>query len=112
METLRDRSAISRPSTHGARPPLEAVSLSSSCGMVNTFAGPLLPAQLVRSPVLPQFARAACPAFSSDVDADVCRWGDGLHSCSCSSEQVYFADVPSAVHKCTLSLPILSEGRS
>jgi len=112
METLSDRSAVSLPSTHGARPPLEAVSLSSSCGMVNTFAAPLLRAQPVRSPVLPQSARAACPAFSSDVDADVCRWGDGLHSCSCSSEQAYLADVPSAVHKGTLSLPILSEGRS
>jgi len=65
---------------HGARPPLEAVSLSSSSGMVNKFAAPLLRAQPVRSPVLPQSARAACSAFSPDVDADVCRWGDGLHS--------------------------------
>jgi len=31
-------------------------------------------------PALPQSARAACSAFLPDVDADVCRWGDGLHS--------------------------------
>ena len=79
-ETPSDRSAMSLPSTHGARPQLEAVSLSSSSGMVNTFAAPLLRAQPVRSPVLPQSARAACSAFSPDVDADVCRWVDGLHS--------------------------------
>jgi len=75
-----DRPAMSLPSTHGARPPLGAVSLSSSSGMLNKFAAPLLRAQPVRSPVPPLSARAACPAFSPDVDADVCRWGDGLHS--------------------------------
>jgi hypothetical protein len=63
-----------------ARPPLEAVSLSSSSGMVHTFAAPLLRAQPVRSPVLPQSARAACSAFSPDVGADVRRLGDGSHS--------------------------------
>ena len=71
---------LSLPSTHRARPLLEAVSLSSSSGMLNTFAAPLLRAQPVRWPVLPQSARAACSAFSPDVDADGCRWGDGLHS--------------------------------
>jgi hypothetical protein len=80
METPRGRSVMSLPSTHGVRPPLEAFSLSSSSGMVNKFAAPLLRAQPVRSSVLPQSARAACSAFSPDVDADVCRWGDGLHS--------------------------------
>src|SRR4029079_8794213 len=95
---------------HGARPPLAAVSPSSSRGLVNTFAAALLRAQPVRSPVLPQSARAACSAFLPDVDADVCRWGDGLHSCLCSLEPAYLAIVPSAAHKCTLSLRILSEG--
>ena len=89
-----DRAVMSLLSTPRARPPLEAVSLSSSSGMVNKFAAPLLRAQPVRLPVLPQSARAACAAFSPDVDADVCRWGDGLHSSSCSSEQAYLADVP------------------
>jgi hypothetical protein len=62
--------------------------------MTNTFAAALLRAQPVRAPVLPLSGRAACPAFSPDVDADVCRLSDGLHSCSDSSEQTYLADVP------------------
>jgi len=62
--------------------------------MVNKFAALWLRAQPVRSLVPQQFARAACYAFSPDVDADVCRWGGGLHSWSCSSEQAYLADVP------------------
>ena len=62
------------------RRPLEAASPSSSYGMLNKFAALWLRAQPVRSPVLPQSARAACSAFSPDVDADVRRWGDGLHS--------------------------------
>jgi len=105
-----DRSAMILPSTHGARPSLEAASLSSSSGMVNRFAAPLLRAQPVRSPVRRQSARAACPAFSPDVDADVCRWGDGLHSWSCSSEQAYLADVPVGCSQVHTELPILSEG--
>jgi hypothetical protein len=72
--------ALQTSSPSRARPPLEAVSLPSSGGIVNRFAAPLLRAQPVRSPVRPQSARVACPAFSPDVDADVCRWGDGLHS--------------------------------
>ena len=62
------------------RRPLEAASLSSSCGMVSRFAAVLLRMQSVRSPVPPQFARAACSALPADVDADVCPWADGLHS--------------------------------
>ena len=64
------------------RRPLEAASLSSSCGMVSRFAAVLLRMQPVRSPIpMPsQSARAACPALPSDIDADVCRCGDGLHS--------------------------------
>jgi hypothetical protein len=62
------------------RRPLEAASLSSSCGMVSRFAAVLLRMQPVRSPVPPQSARAACSALPADVDADVCPWGDGLHS--------------------------------
>ena len=75
-----DRSVMTSTKHSRARPPLEAVSLSSSGGIVNKFAAPLLRAQPVRSPVLPQSARVAYPAFSPDVDADVCRWGDGVHS--------------------------------
>ena len=67
------------PEHSRVRPPLEAVSLSSS-EMVNTCAAPLLRARPVRPPVLPPSAHAACSAFSPDVDADVCLWGDGLHS--------------------------------
>ena len=89
------------------RRPLEAASLSSSCGIVSRFAAVLLRMQPVLSPVPPQSARAACPALPPDVDADVCRWGDGLHSWSRSFEQAYLADVPSAVHKCTLKLAVL-----
>src|SRR5688500_18523692 len=76
MERLLRRST----GRSGARRPVETVSLSSSSGMVKKFAAPLLRAQPVPSPVLPQSARAACSAFSPDVDANVCRWGDGLHS--------------------------------
>src|SRR3954463_2510545 len=62
----------------GSRPRLEAVSRSHSSGMVNSFAPPFLRAQPVRPPpVRPQSARVACSAFSPDVDADGCRWGDG-----------------------------------
>jgi hypothetical protein len=96
------------PSYHTRRP-LEA--LSSSCGMVSRFAAVLLRIRPVRSPAPPPSARAACPALPPDVDADVCRCGDGLHSCSRSFEQAYLADGPSAVHKCTLKLPVLSSRR-
>jgi hypothetical protein len=30
--------------------------------------------------LLPAISAATIAAFSPDVDADVCRWGDGLHS--------------------------------
>ena len=49
------------------RRPLEAASLSSSCGMVSRFAAVWLRMQPVRSPVPPQSARAACPALPPDV---------------------------------------------
>jgi len=103
METPRDHSAMSLPGTHGARPTLEVVSLSSSSGMLNKFAAPLFRAQPVRSPVLPQSARAACSAFSPDVDADVCRWGDGLHSWIRLLTKPISAMFPSPVHKRTPS---------
>ena len=63
-----------------ARRALEGASPSSSCGMVSRFAATWLRAQLGRSPAPRQSGRAACSAFSPDVAADVCRWGDGLHS--------------------------------
>ena len=91
-----------------ARRPLEAPSLSFSCGMVNRSAGLLPRAQHVRPPGPPQAARAACPASWPDVDADVRRLGDGLHSWAYSSDQAYLADVPKAVHKWTLKEAVLT----
>jgi len=77
---MRRSSNAAGVAPRAAKPPLEAVSLASSSVMVNKSAAPWLRAQPVRSPVLPQSARAACSSFSPDVDADVRRWGDGLHS--------------------------------
>src|SRR4051812_1346397 len=84
---------MTRLSTHAARPPPGAASRSSSSEMVNRFAAPSPRARPGRPPVLPQSARATCSSFSHDVDADGYRWGDGLRSWSCSSEEAYLADV-------------------
>jgi len=62
--------------------------------MLNTFDAFLLRALPGPPLVLPQFARAACPVFLSDVDAGGCQSVDGLHSWSRSSEQAYSPTCP------------------